>query len=148
MLVEQPAYFGVRYEDAVREPDSAWQEWAAEAAEGATRAAFVAVEDERWLGVVACHLRIDRSGTQLYSMWVDPEARGRGVAQALIRAVAAWADERSCRDVYLFVQESNRPARSLYERVGFGPTGTRQPMEHSRRGFKLLLSAPVRELLR
>jgi ribosomal protein S18 acetylase RimI-like enzyme len=147
MLVEQPAYFGVRYEDAVREPDASWQEWTTEAAEGATRAAFVAEEDERWLGVVACHLRIDRSGTQLYSMWVDPGARGRGVAQALIREVAAWADERSCRDIYLFVQEANLPARALYERVGFGPTGTRQPMEHSRRGFKLLLSAPVRDLL-
>lgn len=148
MLVEQPSYFGIRYEDAVREPDVDWQEWAAEAAEGETRAAFVAIEEEQWLGVVACHLRIDRSGTQLYSMWVDPEARGRGVAQLLIRAVASWADERSCRDVYLFVQEANLPARALYERVGFAPTGTRQPIERSRRGFKLLLTAPVRELLR
>jgi ribosomal protein S18 acetylase RimI-like enzyme len=148
MLVEEPAFFGIRYEDAVREPDTHWQEWAGEAAQGDTRTAFVAEEDERWLGIVACHLRIDRSGTQLYSMWVDPGARGRGVAQALIRAVASWADERACRDVYLFVQEANLPARALYERVGFAATGTRQPMDRSRRGFKLLLSAPVRELLR
>ena len=57
MLVEQPAYFGVRYEDAVREPDATWQEWAAEAAAGVSRAAFVAEEGPTWLGVVACHLR-------------------------------------------------------------------------------------------
>lgn len=147
MLVEQPAFFGIRYEDAVREPDASWQAWADEAAEGSTRAAFVAEEDDAWLGVVACHLRIDRSGTQLYSMWVDPDARGRGIARALIRAVARWAAERACRDVYLFVQESNLPARTLYERMGFTASGAGRPADASRRGFKLLLAAPVGDLL-
>ena len=135
MLVEQPSFFGIRYEDAVREPETDWQDWAAEAAGRDARG----LRRDRRRAVArcgrACHLRIDRSGTQLYSMWVDPEARGRGVAQGLIQAVAAWAVERSCRDVYLFVQEANLPARAVYERVGFAhrhpPADRAQPARSS-----------------
>ena len=60
-------------------------------------------------------------------MWVDPQARGEGVARDLIRTVARWADDRGARRVVLFVQEANEPARQLYERAGFRPTGDRAP---------------------
>ena len=78
-------------------------------------------------------------------MWVDPEVRGQGVAERLIRAVADWAAERGCREVFLFAQETNVRAQRLYERAGFRPTGARERVPR-RRGFKLLYSAPVDEL--
>lgn len=146
MLREEAAYFASRWEDVARQPDAYWEEWVRAAAEGATRRLFVAEEDGTWLGIVGAYLRIDRTETQLMSMWVDPGTRRRGIARRLIRAVAEWARERGCARVYLFVQESNAPGQRLYLEAGFRPTGELERLPH-RRGFKLLLWAPVDELL-
>lgn len=147
MLRDDPTFFAIRYDDAVREPDSFWRTWSEQAATAEARSAFVAEDEGRWLGVVACHLRVAPTEAQLYSMWVAPEARGTGIARALIRAVAEWAAERGVERVYLFVQERNAGAQRMYERVGFRTTGAREAMPTGRPGFKLLLFAPVADLL-
>jgi ribosomal protein S18 acetylase RimI-like enzyme len=146
MLREEAAFFGTRWEDASREPDERWRAWVEEAAEGTTRVIFVAELGGRWAGVVGAFPRVDPRETQLISMWVDPELRGRGIAEQLIRAVAAWARERGSADVFLFAQETNVRAQRLYERVGFRPTGARERVPR-RRGFKLLYTATVDDLL-
>lgn len=150
MLREEAAYFSSRYEDAVREPDSVWEDWTADAALGAEKVLFVAEDGELPgpLGVVGGFTRRDPSEVQLISLWVDPRARGRGVARALIRAVAGWARERGAERVVLFVQEANAPGRALYLRAGFRPTGDRTPVGAGRPGFKLVVTASVDELLR
>jgi ribosomal protein S18 acetylase RimI-like enzyme len=147
MLRDDQDFFSTRYDDMVREPDATWRDWAAEAAAGEQKTLFVAEEDGRWLGVVGAFVRIDPSEVQLISMWVDTQARGRGIAQALIRSVAGWARERGADRVVLFVQEANAPARALYERAGFRATGDRAPVSAGRSAFKLVLVAGVEELL-
>ena len=131
----------------MREPDAVWRDWAARAAEGVERVLFVAEDDEGWTGVVGGFRRVDPMEVQLVSMWVDPRARGTGVAQALIRAVATWARELGAARVVLFVQEVNAPGRALYAKAGFRPTGDRMPVGTGRRGFKLVYAASVDELL-
>ncbi|WP_431677729.1 GNAT family N-acetyltransferase [Kitasatospora sp. KL5] len=64
-------------------------------------------------------------GVELVSMWVDPAARGRGVADALIRAVEQWAIAGGARTLRLSVMRGNAAAAALYERHGF--TGTGEP---------------------
>ncbi len=64
----------------------------------------------------------------LISMFVRPRARGRGVGEALIAAVLDWARARNAASVHLWVTETNKPARLLYERCGFSLTGERQPL--------------------
>jgi GNAT superfamily N-acetyltransferase len=61
-------------------------------------------------------------------MWVRPDARGRGVGEALMNAAAGWARARGHAAMYLWVAEANEPARRLYDRYGFIPTGDRQPL--------------------
>jgi len=148
MLRDDSDYFSTRYEDMVREPEEAWRDWTEEAAEGQQKALFVAEEDGRWLGVVGAFVRVDPLEVQLISMWVDPEARGRGVALDLIRAVARWTQERRSTRVVLFVQEANEPAQQLYARAGFRPTGDRAPSTAGRSAFKLVLAADAADLLR
>ncbi len=65
---------------------------------------------------------------ELVAMFVRPQARGRGVGEALIDAVIAWARKRDATSVHLWVTETNKPARSLYERCGFSSTAERQPL--------------------
>lgn len=146
MLRDDADFFSTRYEDMVREPDAKWRTWAAEAAAGEEKALFVAEESGRWLGVVGAFARVDQLEVQLISMWIDPEARGRGIAQELIRAVARWALGRGSTRVVLFVQEANEPAKQLYARAGFRPTGD-QAATSGRSAFKVILTAPVRDLL-
>ena len=147
MLRDDVDFFSTRYEDMVREPESTWRNWVADAAAGDEKTLFVAEVNGRWLGVVGAFARVNPLEVQLISMWVDPAARGRGLAQQLIRAVAEWALGRGATQVVLFVQEANAPAQALYVRAGFRPTGDRAPAAGGRSAFKLVLVAPVEELL-
>ncbi len=61
----------------------------------------------------------DPVDARLYAMWVRPESRGSGVADALVEAVLEWAAVRRSGFVRLHVTEGNRPAERLYERHGF-----------------------------
>jgi len=53
----------------------------------------------------------------LEDLFVAPDARGRGIARALIAHVRAWADAQGCEKVYWLTQETNATARALYDRV-------------------------------
>ena len=78
----------------------------------------VAGLDDSPAGVVAA-LR-DDDVVELVSLWVAPAARGRGVGDALVAAVLAWADGR---EVQLDVRAGNAPAITLYARAGFTDAG-------------------------
>lgn len=61
----------------------------------------------------------------LERLFVDPEARGMGVAEALMRAVTAEGQRRRLR-VVLFALEKDQGAMRLYEKVGWRTYGTQQ----------------------
>ena len=78
-------------------------------------------------GLIGCYQE-DPVTAELVSMYVRPRARGRGVGEALVATVIAWARNRNAAEVHLWVTETNAPARALYERCGFTLTGERQPL--------------------
>lgn len=53
----------------------------------------------------------------LQDLFVDPAARGRGVARALIEAVAGAARKRGAEKLYWLTQTHNASARALYDKV-------------------------------
>ena len=63
----------------------------------------------------------------LFQMWVAPEARGHGVAAALLDAALDWARARGARAMGLGVVCGNDAARRLYERAGFRAIGEPEP---------------------
>ncbi|HEY2059698.1 MAG TPA: GNAT family N-acetyltransferase [Amycolatopsis sp.] len=60
----------------------------------------------------------------LHSMYVAASARGHGVGDALIEAVAGWAVRCEARRLRLEVFDDNEAAIALYRRHGFTPAGT------------------------
>ena len=59
----------------------------------------------------------------VFSMWVAPQARGRGVAAQLLDAVRKAAEEAGAQAIGLHVFAGNDRARRVYERLGFVLTG-------------------------
>ena len=62
---------------------------------------------------------------ELYALFVDPRAWGRGVGRALTDAALADLRESSADRVWLWVLEANVRARRFYEWYGFTGTGDR-----------------------
>ena len=95
---------------------------------GDQKTLFVADEDGEWLGVVGAFARVNPLEVQLISMWVDPQARGRGIAQDLIRArrrldrqsAARRGSSCSCR-------RPTSPPSTSTSRPGFAPRATARP---------------------
>ena len=80
-------------------------------------------EDGSSLGQVSGWGPDDDGRVEVISMWVDPEARGTGVGEALIGAVLQGArEEQGAPAVVLSVKAGNRRAIELYERMGFEHT--------------------------
>ena len=110
-LREDPDAFGSTLASEQARPDADWEFWA--------RDSLIAFDGETPVGMA--NLKLDGDAASLYGMWVAPEARGRGVAEALARALI---DRAGDRPITLCVAEGAHAARRLYERLGFTPTGT------------------------
>jgi len=68
------------------------------------------------VGFIAPHDR-PASSWRVRGMATEPQARGQGVARALIGGVVEWARLRDCSRVYWSTHETNATARHLYDRV-------------------------------
>lgn len=122
-LRDAPDAFGSTYtETAARAPEV----WTAQLEALAT---FVAVDPPHDVGMVRASLDPDDPQTAwLYSMWVQPSARGRGVGQALVEKVIDWAGGTKATCLKLEVVVENESANRLYARLGFSPTGREHPL--------------------
>lgn len=125
-LADAPDAFASTLQKEAAFPEQVWRQ---QAEGGATSATFIAWVDGAGVGMAAIFPVADTSGRMhLVGMWVDPQHRRRGIAEALVEQAVRWAQERQAREVILWVADHNIPARMLYERVGFQPTGERQPL--------------------
>ena len=61
-----------------------------------------------WANTFNCYLE---------DLYVSEEARGNGVATALIAAVKKLAIEHKCSELFWITKESNQVARKLYDKV-------------------------------
>ncbi|MFJ1831445.1 GNAT family N-acetyltransferase [Streptomyces sp. NPDC088178] len=140
-----PMAFVETYAQSAAQPDEFWRDRALGASgtgQGEVRQ-FVAVGPEgRWDGSVT--VLIERSGAEVrfgeavdvhqahvVGVFVRPEARGRGLAEALFRAGTDWTwslREPRIERVRLYVHEDNTRAAALYRRIGFAATGHTVPV--------------------
>ncbi|HUY61801.1 MAG TPA: GNAT family N-acetyltransferase [Candidatus Dormibacteraeota bacterium] len=125
-LRDAPFAFGATHAETATRDDEFWQ------ASVVRTAWFVAHRGDETVGMVA-GLPGDAAAPEsreLVSMWVAPSWRGAGVAAELVAAVCRWAQADGAAAVLLSVSEANPRARRFYERVGFRPTGARQPLRN------------------
>lgn len=135
------------YREFVRPDDHDWQEYLDMIADIADRASrttiLVALEGARILGSATIELtdRVEEEGRPLDAdeahirmLGVDPEARRRGVARALLDGCFDTARAAGKRRITLHTTERMRAARIMYESLGF----RRRPDRIFPDGFVLL----------
>jgi ribosomal protein S18 acetylase RimI-like enzyme len=119
-LQHAPTAFGSSYETERRQTVADFESWM-------TRNYIAGA----WLGDAligtAAFRRLDGAKTahrgNIWGVYVRPEARGRGIARALVSDVLAFA-RTQVEQVHLCVVTDNVPARRLYEARGFTTYGT------------------------
>jgi ribosomal-protein-alanine acetyltransferase len=80
------------------------------------------------LGFLAARHVADEA--EILNIAVRADFRRKGVASALLLAALDQLHRSAIADVYLELRESNLPARTLYERHGFTPSGCRKAYYH------------------
>jgi ribosomal protein S18 acetylase RimI-like enzyme len=144
-LAEEPDAFSTVLAEEADLPDRRWRRSAREAASGEERFVALAVEGTGELvGLIRGERRHGRPEIAgVFSMWVVPRHRRRGVGRALLACTAGWATESGYATQRLHVVETNRAAIALYERAGFVMLEEREPL---RAGSDLVLVAMERPL--
>jgi ribosomal protein S18 acetylase RimI-like enzyme len=143
-LQDAPDAFTSTHDEESIRSDAQWTEWATSLAEGGSSFGVVAESERRWIGIAVGAPHRDYPGEAgLFAMWVDPSARGAGVARALVERVVAWAGSARFPVIRLRVTLSNNPAVGLYVRCGFSDAGLRKPL---REGSDVMTMSMTMEL--
>jgi RimJ/RimL family protein N-acetyltransferase len=82
-------------------------------------AQFAMLVDDHLVGLIGAQ-RQGAEAVYLYSLWLEPGMRGRGLGHDLVTAAVDWARGQRARIVTLRVDVANAAARGVYERLGFG----------------------------
>jgi len=103
--------------------------WAAFVAGKLDGHSFVAVDDDAvlgWIAVTRVSPRPVYAGVVEHSVYVDPAARGRGVARALLDALIESTDAAGIWTIQSGVFPENVASLRLHEQVGFRIVGVRE----------------------
>lgn len=144
-LRDHPEAFGASWEEESEKPLS----WFAERLTGNVVLAGCA-DDGRLLGIAAFGIRQSlkmRHKGFLWGMYVRPEARGSGLAAALVEGVLREA-LGAVEEVQLAVITSNEKAIRLYTRLGFRQYGLeKRALKVDGRAYdELLMACPIAAL--
>jgi GNAT superfamily N-acetyltransferase len=143
-LAAAPAAFGSRFAAEAAYPDLTWHDRARRGAAGRELVTFIAERSGRWVGL-ATGLAGRGAGASplLVGMFVAEPVRRLGVATALVAEIAAWALGLGAPELRLWVTAANGPARALYRRCGFLPTGARRASSHTPSAEEVELALPL-----
>jgi len=143
-LAESPDSFGSTYERESAYVQTEWESRLDPIERAKNALPLIAEYEEIPIGVAwgLVHEPVTKVA-HIYQMWVSPEARGKGVAKALLEQIEAWALARNCDLMALSVTTTNDAAVHLYQIAGFLPSGQ---VEELREGSALKTQKMVKDL--
>ena len=128
-LRDAPDSFGETLSHAEAQPVSYWEEMTRHVTGPSGQIMALACEGDEVVGSVYGLLDRERADMgRVGGMWVDPAWRGRGIGQALLRAVFDWGRVRGLRRLGLWAPVHRPAAIAPYTKAGFRHTGARRPL--------------------
>ncbi|MHA6621402.1 GNAT family N-acetyltransferase [Pseudonocardia sp. DLS-67] len=122
-LGDSPHAYIARYRSESRWSEREWRERFDDAAWA------VAVDRFDVVGLVGLVGGRPPEAHHVESMWVAPTHRRRGVSRILVNTMADLGRRAGLTHLMLWVLEDNVAAWQAYARLGFVPTGERQPID-------------------
>jgi GNAT superfamily N-acetyltransferase len=119
-LADAPDAYLTTLAEAKAQPDQLWQDRIA------GNPHFLATVDDAAVGMTVV-IATDE-GREIVAVWVAPDARGRGVIEALIDAAVSWTRDQGDARLGLWVVDGNERAERAYARYGFARSGRTQPV--------------------
>lgn len=116
---------------------------------------LLAVLDDQPLGILSLgdalplpseddnEIPVDQRVGELFGMWVDPQARGTGVAWRLVDAAAVEARSQRRTHLMLWVSVDNGRAVAFYSSYGFRPSDSRRPVRTDATQTEMAMVLPV-----
>ena len=125
-LRTHPEAFAADYDEDLTRPIEFWQARVRDGAGSDLGITYVAEAGGALVGMTGIyrdnHLKMRHSG-MIWGVYIQPDWRGAGVADALIEACIAWARGRGLRLLKLGVVTTNTAAIRRYIRCGFSVYG-------------------------
>ena len=122
-LKDEPDAFLATYAEALEYPDSEWQT-RLNVAKNATDFPMCAEWKREPAGLAWARINGDKPAiASLFSVWIAPDYRRRGLAQAILDAAENWAVAQGATELQLEVTCGNVAAESLYRSAGFVDLG-------------------------
>lgn len=123
-LLDAPTAFGVSYTTAAGYDSDQWKQRAScESTEF-----WLAFQEGQPIGMVGATVS-ESNRFNLIGMWVEPAARGSGIAKQLVDVVKARSSARGFDGVFLDVSPANTTASSFYLKQGFVFLGEWEALE-------------------
>jgi RimJ/RimL family protein N-acetyltransferase len=132
-LRAHPEAFGADYDSLAARSIEHWQERMREGSGGERGITYVAVAQGELIGMTVLQrgdLPKLRHWANIFGVYLQPEWRGSGIADALIEACAAYASTLGLRLLKLGVVTTNVSAIRLYHRCGFRVYGVEPEAIH------------------
>ena len=115
------AYAGIVPDEIARRPGTALSEGLGASLAQPGHFGMIAIEGDESLGFVVAGPpdHDDALGdAEIYLIYVDPNAQGRGVGRLLMRHAAERLREDGARTLFLWALRDNRSGRAFYDRLG------------------------------
>lgn len=116
MALGVPLAVDVELNDVFATPERYWQEFTAACASGGDQALFVAVADGTCVGMG--HVRLERGGARLGTLFVKEACRRQGLGAALLEAQESWARDAGVHDLVCHIPDTSLVVH-LAERSGW-----------------------------
>jgi GNAT superfamily N-acetyltransferase len=140
-LLDAPESFYSSYQEAVRLTEDDWRARLS----STDRVTLLAELDDRPVGMISgaptSEDERDPEAALMLAMWVEPESRGHGVADALTEALLNWSREQGYERLLLWVYDAAPRAAAFYRRAGFVATGRVEVFHDPSRPLTLMSKA-------
>ena len=104
----------------------AWEEWDAAHLAGQRLVARVAGEIVGWAALAPVSTRPAYRGVAEVSVYVAPEAQGKGIGRALLSALVERSENADIWTLQAGIFPESGPSLELHERCGFRTVGVRE----------------------